>query len=99
MLGPRGLRPARVSFIMLTEAMIELARAGIGVGILPRWSAQRAIASGAVVGRSRSRGAACAAAGRPATLAAQPDPPYLADFIDLVADRALPVRAGARVSA
>ena len=39
---PAGLVPARVSFIMLTEAMIELAQAGIGVGVLPRWSAQRA---------------------------------------------------------
>jgi hypothetical protein len=32
-----------------------------------------------------------------ATLAVQPDPPYLVDFIDLVAERALPSReAGAR---
>ena len=33
-----------------------------------------------------------------ATLAAQPDPPYLVDFMDLLADRALPVR-GAKVPA
>ena len=45
-LAPAGLTPARVSFIMLTEAMIEMARAGLGVGVLPRWSAQRAIAAG-----------------------------------------------------
>jgi LysR family transcriptional regulator for metE and metH len=97
-LGPLGLRPAKVSFIMLTEAMIELARAGMGIGILPRWSAQRAIGSGAVVALSitkkglRRRWMA-------GTLAAQPDPAALADFIDLVADRALPVRTGARESA
>ena len=54
-LGPLGLKPAKVSFIMLTEAMIELARAGMGIGILPRWSAQRAIASGAVVPLSITR--------------------------------------------
>ena len=54
-LAPEGLKPARVSFIMLTEAMIELARAGTGIGILPRWSAQRAIASGAVVALSITR--------------------------------------------
>jgi LysR family transcriptional regulator for metE and metH len=97
-LGPLGLRPAKVSFIMLTEAMIELARAGMGIGILPRWSAQRAIGSGAVVALSitkkglRRRWMA-------GTLAAQPDPPALDDFIDLVADRALPTRTTARESA
>jgi len=77
---------------MLTEAMIELARAGTGVGIIPRWSAQRAIAGGAVVplgitrrGMRRQWSAA--------TLAAQADPPYMHDFIDLLAERALPARA------
>ena len=62
-MAPLSLTPRRVSFIMLTEAMTELARAGIGVGILPRWSAQRAIAAGAVV-PCRSRGAGCSGAGR-----------------------------------
>jgi LysR family transcriptional regulator for metE and metH len=97
-LAPEGLRPARVSFIMLTEAMIELARAGTGIGILPRWSAQRAIAGGGVVALSitrRARRRRWVAA----TLAAQADPPYLVDFIDLLAERALPVRAGAKASA
>jgi LysR family transcriptional regulator, regulator for metE and metH len=90
-LDPAGLSPARVSFIMLTEAMIELARAGTGVGVMPRWSAQRAIASGAVVplpitrrGLRRQWSAA--------TLAAQDDPPYMHDFIALLAERALPAR-------
>ena len=97
-LGPAGLSPARVSFIMLTEAMIELAKAGTGVGVLPRWSAHRAIATGAVVAipitRKSMRRQWVAA-----TLAAQPDPPYLVDFVTLLADRALPVRAGARETA
>jgi len=96
-LGPHGLTPRRVSFIMLTEAIVELARAGTGVGVLPRWSAQAAIAAGGVAALSitrrgmRRRWAA-------ATLAAQPDPPYLIDFVDLIAERALPIRA-ARASA
>lgn len=97
-LGPLGLRPAKVSFIMLTEAMIELARAGMGIGILPRWSAQRAIGSGAVVALSITR-KGLKRRWMAGTLAAQPDPPSLADFIDLVAGRALPARAGARASA
>ena len=51
----RRLVPARVSFIMLTEAMIEMARAGLGVGVLPRWSAQPAIAHASVVPLSITR--------------------------------------------
>lgn len=97
-LQPNGLVPARVSFIMLTEAMIELARAGTGVGILPRWSAQRAIASGAVAALSLTR-RGMRRQWAAATLAAHPDPPYLSDFIDLVAERALPVRIRARATA
>jgi LysR family transcriptional regulator for metE and metH len=97
-LGPLGLTPAKVSFIMLTEAMIELARAGMGIGILPRWSAQRAIGSGAVVALSITRRGLRRrwAAG---TLAAQADPPYIADFADLMAERALPARAKVRDTA
>src|SRR4051794_28671792 len=90
-LRPAGLRPARVSFIMLTEAMIELARAGTGVGILPRWSAQRAIAGGGVAALSLTR-RGMRRQWVAATLAAQPDPPYVVDFLDLLAERAIPAR-------
>ena len=93
-LRPAGLTPARVSFIMLTEAMIELARAGTGVGILPRWSAERAIAAGGIVPLSLTR-RGMRRQWTAATLAAQPEPPYLSDFIDLIAERALPARATA----
>ena len=97
-LAPASLVPARVSFIMLTEAMIELARAGAGVGVLPRWSAQRAIASGAVVALSLTR-RGMRRQWVAATLAAQADPPFMTDFIDLLAERALPARGGVRESA
>ena len=92
LLRPAGLTPERVSFIMLTEAMIELARAGTGVGVLPRWSAQRAIAAGAVSALSLTR-RGMRRRWVAATLAALPDPPYVVDFLDLLAARALPVRS------
>jgi LysR family transcriptional regulator, regulator for metE and metH len=98
LLTPAGLAPARVSFIMLTEAMIELARAGAGAGVLPRWSAHRAIATGAVAALSLTR-RGMRRQWAAATLAAQADPPYLIDFIDLVADRALPARTAVRDTA
>jgi LysR family transcriptional regulator for metE and metH len=90
-LAPAGLVPAKVSFIMLTEAMLEMARAGIGVGVLPRWSAEPAISAGTVVplsiGRRGVRRTWCAA-----TVRSQPEPAWLVDFIELIAARATPVR-------
>jgi LysR family transcriptional regulator for metE and metH len=91
-LRPAGLTPARVSFIMLTEAMIELARAGAGVGVLPRWSAQRAIAGGGIAALSLTR-RGMRRQWVAATLAAQTDPPYLVDFVDLLSERAFPAAA------
>ena len=90
-LGPAGLVPKRLSFIMLTEAMIELSRAGIGVGVLPRWSAERAIASKGVVPISIGR-KGVHRQWTAATLRARQEPPYLTDFIELIAERAGPAR-------
>jgi LysR family transcriptional regulator for metE and metH len=90
-LRPAGHTPARVSFIMLTEAMIELARAGTGVGILPRWSAQRALAGGGIAALSITR-RGMRRQWVAATLAAQPDPSYVVDFLDLLSEQAWPAR-------
>jgi len=90
-LAPAGLVAAHVSFIMLTEAMIEMAKAGVGVGVLPRWSAHAAITARAVAPLSITR-KGVHRQWTAATLKAQPEPPYLTDFLDLVSDRALPVR-------
>jgi LysR family transcriptional regulator for metE and metH len=91
-LGPAGLVASRLSFIMLTEAMIAMARAGIGVAVLPRWSAQQAIANRWVVPLSITR-RGIRRFWTAATLKAQPMSPWLADFIELIAERALPVSA------
>jgi LysR family transcriptional regulator for metE and metH len=90
-LGPLGLVPSRVSYIMLTEAMIEMARAGLGIGVLPRWSAQPAIASRTVVPLSITR-RGIRRQWSAATLRARPEPPWLTDFIALIAARAMPAR-------
>ena len=90
-LGPNGLTPARFTFIMLTEAMIEMARAGLGVAVLPRWSAQAAIASRSVAALSLTRGG-IRRNWTAATLKALTEPPWLVDFIELIAAQALPTR-------
>ena len=100
-LAPAGLTPARVSFIMLTEAMVELARAGVGVGVLPRWSAHRAIANGTVAALSIGR-KGVHRQWTAATLKARSEPAHLIAFIDLIAERAGPARiftGAARASA
>jgi LysR family transcriptional regulator, regulator for metE and metH len=90
-LAPAGVAPARLSFIMLTEAMIEMARAGLGVAVLPRWSAQAAIATRSVVPLSLTR-RGIRRYWAAATLKAASMPIWLTDFIELIADRALPAQ-------
>ncbi len=97
-LGPENLKPRRVSFIMLTEAIVELARAGTGVGVLPRWSALKAIAGGGIVALSITRDG-LRRQWAAASLAAQPDPPFLVDFLDLLVERAMPARTRVRALA
>lgn len=88
-LKPAGHAPARLSFIMLTEAMIEMARAGLGVAVLPRWSAQPSIAARSLVPLSITR-RGVRRYWTAATLKAQQMTPWLEDFIELIADRAMP---------
>jgi LysR family transcriptional regulator for metE and metH len=45
-LMPAGVRPAKVLNVQLTEAILELVRAGLGIGVLSRWAVQREIAAG-----------------------------------------------------
>jgi LysR family transcriptional regulator for metE and metH len=90
-LAPAHLAPARVSFIMLTEAMIEMARAGLGVAVLPRWSAEPVIATRSVVPLSITR-RGVRRYWTAATLKAETPPPWLDDFIELIAERAMPAR-------
>jgi LysR family transcriptional regulator for metE and metH len=49
-LGPEGVVPAKVSRMPLTEAIVELVRANLGVAILARWAVAPQIASGELAG-------------------------------------------------
>ena len=49
-LEPVGISPRRIQEVMLTEAIIEMVIAGLGVASLPGWAAAPQLASGAVVG-------------------------------------------------
>ena len=90
-LTPAGVEPARVSRVPLTEAILELVKAGQGIGVMARWAIEPAIRSGAVravrIGR---RGVF--RAWRAATLRSRPEPTWQKDFVALMAARALPAR-------
>jgi LysR family transcriptional regulator for metE and metH len=50
LLVPEHVTPRRIQQVQLTEAMVELVRANLGVAILARWVMQPYIESGAVTG-------------------------------------------------
>ena len=90
-LGPRGIEPARVSAVPLTEAIVEMAAAGLGVGVLAQWSVAPAIASRLIVPlRIGPRGVRRAWSA--ATLRDRPEPAWMRAFVALMAERALPAR-------
>jgi LysR family transcriptional regulator for metE and metH len=44
-LTPAGLQPAHVTYLQLSEGIMEMVRAGMGVTVLPKWSIATAVAS------------------------------------------------------
>jgi len=50
-LVPAGATPARIEEVLLTEAITELVKAGLGVSVLAPWAVQPTLDSGAIVAR------------------------------------------------
>jgi LysR family transcriptional regulator for metE and metH len=83
-LAPAGVTPRRFSQVKLTEAMVEMVKARLGVAIVARWSVAPQLASGelraARLGRSGLHRQWSAATPR-----ALPAPPWLDEFVHLLA--------------
>src|SRR5262249_3117102 len=47
-LNPAGVFPRELSEVQLTEAVVEIVKAGLGVGVLARWAVSPHLKSGAV---------------------------------------------------
>jgi len=91
-LTPAGIEPARVSQVPLTEAIVEMIKAGLGVGVLARWAVEPSIKAGAVTPvRITRRGVRRQWSA--ATLTNRPDPKWLGEFIRLLSTPPLPVHA------
>lgn len=90
-LRPAGVTPERVSFVMLTEAILEMVKAGLGISVMQTWAIEPSLRAGEVravpitPGGIRRRWSA-------ATLAAAGRVPHVEAFIDLLARRAMPAR-------
>ena len=90
LLIPAGVTPRRVSHIQLTEALIEMVKAGLGIAVLQRWSAAPQLERGELVARPLTP------AGRlrhwKAVWRRRPDPPvWLTDFVEVLARYPVPL--------
>jgi LysR family transcriptional regulator for metE and metH len=84
LLKPAHVAPARVLQVRLTEAIIEMAKAGLGIGVLSRWAVQPHVSAGTLsaVPLTRSRFGRTWSA---ATLKQTAVLPHIRDFIALLA--------------
>ena len=83
-LRPAGIEPRRVTYLQLTEGIIEMVKAGMGVSVLPKWSiAQRASPSGDVKAIRITR-AGVFRKWYAATLSGVAPTPFMEEFIRLL---------------
>jgi LysR family transcriptional regulator, regulator for metE and metH len=90
-LRPAGVAAQRVSFVMLTEAILEMVKARLGISVMQTWAIEPALRAGDV------RAVPITAAGirrqwSAATLKAADRVPHVDAFIDLLASQAMPAR-------
>lgn len=82
-LVPAGVVPRKITHIQLTEAIVELVRAGVGLTVLARWAAAPYLADGRLVGVRVTR------TGVPrqwfgATIRQDPQPLHLREFTQMI---------------
>lgn len=87
---PAGVQPARLTHIQLTEAILEMVGAGLGISVLPRWTIAPRVDAGSLLARQltsagRFRQWSVAYRRRPAPAG------YLAAFADVLARHPLPL--------
>jgi LysR family transcriptional regulator, regulator for metE and metH len=80
---PAGVRPGAVLEVTLTEAILELASAGMGIGFIARWAAAPYVKNHRLAARPLANGG-YRSTWKAVTLACVPRPPYLEEFISLL---------------
>ncbi|HSE42720.1 MAG TPA: LysR substrate-binding domain-containing protein, partial [Acidobacteriota bacterium] len=96
-LNPAGVMPAKIYKVMLTEAILEMIKAGIGIGVLAKWAVAPNLKAGSLRGiRLTKKGIF---RDWHAVTLKDPSPPrYLQEFISLLAHQSLPTRKNVSVS-
>jgi LysR family transcriptional regulator for metE and metH len=90
-LRPANVTPARVSQVPLTEAILELVKAGLGVSVMARWAIEPAIKTGTVKAvRIGKRGVF--RSWTAVTLRDRVEPTWQREFVTLLSKRALPAK-------
>jgi LysR family transcriptional regulator for metE and metH len=90
-LAPAGVEPARVSQVPLTEAILELVKAGLGVSVMARWAIEPALKTGAVKAvKIGKRGVY--RSWTAVTLRDRIEPKWQREFVALLSRQALPAR-------
>src|SRR5262245_14869539 len=89
-LRPAGIAPARVSTVPLTEAIIEMVKAGLGVSVLARWAVEEQIAAGKIVARPLTR-RGLHRQWQAVTIRQDAAPPHIDEFIDLLSRPGMPL--------
>jgi LysR family transcriptional regulator for metE and metH len=87
-LVPAGVTPKRVSSVRLTEAIVEMVKAGLGIGILSKWSIAQQLESGVVKAIPLTRRGFCRT-WYAATLKTANPPEHLDAFIRLLANNSV----------
>jgi len=88
-LAPAGVKPGRFSQVQLTEATIEMVKAGLGISALARWAVADHLKSGKLVSRPLTR-KGFHRQWHAATLKTEVTPAYVTKFIDLLSTRPFP---------
>jgi LysR family transcriptional regulator for metE and metH len=89
-LGPAGVEPARVSEVPLTEAIMELVKAGLGVGVVAHWAVSPAVKAGQLAAVRITRAGVFRS--WTAVMRRRQDRRSMAHFIELLAEQGLPAR-------
>jgi LysR family transcriptional regulator, regulator for metE and metH len=88
LLVPARVKPRRVSSVQLTEAIVEMVKAGLGIGILSKWSIAQQLESGMVQAIPLTKGG-FSRTWYAATLKTKKPPAHFEAFIRLLANNSV----------
>jgi LysR family transcriptional regulator for metE and metH len=83
MMFPAGARPGAVLEVTLTEAILELASAGMGIGFIARWAVAPWVKNRRIAARPLANGG-YRRVWKAVTVASAPRPAYMEEFITLL---------------